>query len=482
MRRVERGAARGVRRRLGVPAGARRRLGARRPRRRPSSRRRARTLAAEYGDAPVIGVEGPAHVHDAAVLARGVRRGAGRRVHPPPPGRGRGLAAHAQRLDRAARLRGVGAVQRRRARGTRSACRRSAIGYEPLVEDPVGDDDRARRLARGVGRRRCRTTRRRPTWSSRPQRRHHQADAGDVFDDPLATDVAARAVRAAARAPDGRRTRSRCRARSPEPRPAERRAARLRPAQLRVARRDERAGPRRARTSSPARGDGCSAAWSARPCRATAGAGVRPLAPGGRPPCPIRRRERHRSRREPQHRARSPSCASARCATTPGGPFELVVGDAGSTDGSLAMLRDFEARGWLRLEVAAGGRKHAEWLDLWLGRLPDPLRGLQRLRRRVPPAGLARRPRRDRRGQAGGAGLRPDAVAAGLVRAPGDRSRAQARAAPDALAPDARRRAGARARRRELPVPGRRGPRRVRRQGRVRRRRGLLRRPRGRRA
>ncbi len=51
-----------------------------------------------------------------------------------------------------------------------------------------------------------------------------------------------------------------------------------------------------------------------------------------------------------------------------GRPFELVVGDAGSTDGSLRMLRDFEARGWLTLEVAEGGRKHAEWLDLWLAR------------------------------------------------------------------------------------------------------------------
>ena len=51
-----------------------------------------------------------------------------------------------------------------------------------------------------------------------------------------------------------------------------------------------------------------------------------------------------------------------------GRSFELVVGDAGSTDGSLPMLRDFEARGWLGLEVAESGRKHAEWLDLWLAR------------------------------------------------------------------------------------------------------------------
>jgi hypothetical protein len=46
--------------------------------------------------------------------------------------------------------------------------------------------------------------------------------------------------------------------------------------------------------------------------------------------------------------------------------FELLVGDAGSTDGSLTMLRRFETRGWLQLEVAPGGRKHPEWLDRWL--------------------------------------------------------------------------------------------------------------------
>ncbi len=54
-----------------------------------------------------------------------------------------------------------------------------------------------------------------------------------------------------------------------------------------------------------------------------------------------------------------------------GHPFELVVGDSGSTDGSLDRLRRFERSGWLRLEVAAEGRRHAEWLDHWLGSCPN---------------------------------------------------------------------------------------------------------------
>lgn len=49
-----------------------------------------------------------------------------------------------------------------------------------------------------------------------------------------------------------------------------------------------------------------------------------------------------------------------------GTAFDLVVGDCGSTDGSLELLRDLEARGWLRLEVAPEGRMHADWLDRWL--------------------------------------------------------------------------------------------------------------------
>lgn len=58
-----------------------------------------------------------------------------------------------------------------------------------------------------------------------------------------------------------------------------------------------------------------------------------------------------------------------------GRPFDLLVGDGGSTDGSLPMLRDFEQRGWLRLEVAPEGRKHAEWLDHWVATCPARFAG-----------------------------------------------------------------------------------------------------------
>ena len=58
-----------------------------------------------------------------------------------------------------------------------------------------------------------------------------------------------------------------------------------------------------------------------------------------------------------------------------GMPFELVVGDCGSTDGSLEMLRRMEAEGWLRLEVAPEGRRHPDWLDRWLAACTtDPCR------------------------------------------------------------------------------------------------------------
>jgi hypothetical protein len=52
--------------------------------------------------------------------------------------------------------------------------------------------------------------------------------------------------------------------------------------------------------------------------------------------------------------------------STAGMPFALTVGDAGSEDGSLAMLERFAARGWLELQVATEGRRHAEWLTRWI--------------------------------------------------------------------------------------------------------------------
>ena len=45
-------------------------------------------------------------------------------------------------------------------------------------------------------------------------------------------------------------------------------------------------------------------------------------------------------------------------------PFRLVVGDSGSTDGSLTVLADFEQRKWLTLETRPGSG-HTEWLDKW---------------------------------------------------------------------------------------------------------------------
>ena len=50
--------------------------------------------------------------------------------------------------------------------------------------------------------------------------------------------------------------------------------------------------------------------------------------------------------------------------------FDLVVGDCGSTDGSLRVLERFQSRGWLTLQVAPNGRSHADWLDRWLQECP----------------------------------------------------------------------------------------------------------------
>lgn len=48
----------------------------------------------------------------------------------------------------------------------------------------------------------------------------------------------------------------------------------------------------------------------------------------------------------------------------------LVVGDSGSTDGSVEMLQRLRARGWLQLDLVRERRHHFEWLDLWLATCP----------------------------------------------------------------------------------------------------------------
>jgi hypothetical protein len=54
-----------------------------------------------------------------------------------------------------------------------------------------------------------------------------------------------------------------------------------------------------------------------------------------------------------------------------GAPFALTVGDGGSTDGSLKMLRKFATRGVIDLEVVPAGRSHAQWLDQWHDECPE---------------------------------------------------------------------------------------------------------------
>jgi len=46
-------------------------------------------------------------------------------------------------------------------------------------------------------------------------------------------------------------------------------------------------------------------------------------------------------------------------------PYELRVGDSGSTDGSVATLERFQERGLITLERSPGSRTHADWLDHW---------------------------------------------------------------------------------------------------------------------
>jgi glycosyltransferase involved in cell wall biosynthesis len=51
----------------------------------------------------------------------------------------------------------------------------------------------------------------------------------------------------------------------------------------------------------------------------------------------------------------------------------VIVGDSGSTDGTLAMLDRLRARYVDDVEVAPSGRKHGEWLDHWVATVDDDL-------------------------------------------------------------------------------------------------------------
>lgn len=53
-------------------------------------------------------------------------------------------------------------------------------------------------------------------------------------------------------------------------------------------------------------------------------------------------------------------------------PFELVVGDSDSRDGSREMLDQLASEGWLRVEHSAKLMWHAAWLDRWLAAAHGP--------------------------------------------------------------------------------------------------------------
>lgn len=56
-----------------------------------------------------------------------------------------------------------------------------------------------------------------------------------------------------------------------------------------------------------------------------------------------------------------------------GHPYQVVVGDCGSTDGTLLMLSRFRSRGVIaKIEEAPDGRRHEDWLDHWVATATTP--------------------------------------------------------------------------------------------------------------
>src|SRR5215213_1405556 len=56
-----------------------------------------------------------------------------------------------------------------------------------------------------------------------------------------------------------------------------------------------------------------------------------------------------------------------------GYPAKVVVGDGGSTDGTLEMLDRLSSRLIDEVEIEPNGRSHGEWLDHWVATVDDDL-------------------------------------------------------------------------------------------------------------
>ena len=64
-------------------------------------------------------------------------------------------------------------------------------------------------------------------------------------------------------------------------------------------------------------------------------------------------------------------CLRSLAAYDAGVPYRLVIGDCGSTDGSLPMLMSRVQSGQIAsIELAPHGRRHAEWIDHWVSECP----------------------------------------------------------------------------------------------------------------